>query len=178
VYFEVVLPERIVRLAGFGICPAGAPHRGTSVALLYRGLRQDLVQIEKSDMKGPDIMDRPERKLKQQVTQSVVMLLTVMAILTTLFCTQAFGANPNEEEIVPQESRSGEHVKYGLIAAAAAFGLGAIGAGIAIAHVGAAAMGAVAEKPQIAGQALIFVALAEGLVVFVFITALMILGKV
>ena len=63
------------------------------------------------------------------------------------------------------------------IAAAAAFGLGAIGAGFAISHVGAAAMGAVAEKPQIAGQALIFVALAEGIVVFGFITALMILGK-
>ena len=54
----------------------------------------------------------------------------------------------------------------------------ALGAGIAISHVGAAAMGAVAEKPQIAGQALIFVALAEGIVVFGFITALMILGKV
>ena len=36
---------------------------------------------------------------------------------------------------------------------------------------------AVAEKPQIAMQALIFVALAEGLVVFGFITALMILGR-
>ncbi len=71
-----------------------------------------------------------------------------------------------------------EVMKYGLIAAAVAFGLGAIGAGIAISHVGAAAMGAVAEKPEIAGQALIFVALAEGLVVFGFITALMILGKI
>jgi len=52
------------------------------------------------------------------------------------------------------------------------------GAGFAISHVGAAAMGAIAEKPQIAGQALIFVALAEGIVVFGFITSLMILGKV
>ena len=67
---------------------------------------------------------------------------------------------------------------YAFLAAAVAFGLGAIGAGIAIGNVGAAAMGAVAEKPEIAGQALIFVALAEGLVVFGFITALMILGKV
>jgi V/A-type H+-transporting ATPase subunit K len=67
---------------------------------------------------------------------------------------------------------------YAFISAAVAFGLGAIGAGIAIGNVGAAAMGAVAEKPEIAGQALIFVALAEGLVVFGFITALMILGKV
>ncbi len=68
--------------------------------------------------------------------------------------------------------------KYGLIAAAAAFGLGAIGAGIAIGNVGSAAMGAIGEKPEIASQALIFVALAEGLVVFGFITALMILGRV
>jgi V/A-type H+-transporting ATPase subunit K len=73
---------------------------------------------------------------------------------------------------------SSEVQKYGLIAAAVAFGLGAIGAGIAIANVGSAAMGAIGEKPEVAGQALIFVALAEGLVVFGFITALMILGKV
>ncbi|RKX79507.1 MAG: ATPase, partial [Spirochaetes bacterium] len=66
----------------------------------------------------------------------------------------------------------------GLLAAAVAFGFGAIGAGIAIGNVGAAAMGAISEKPEIAGQALIFIALAEGLVVFGFITALMILGKV
>ncbi len=123
-------------------------------------------------------MDKPERKLKRQVAQSIVMLLTVMAILATLFCSTSFGEASNEGETVQPVPTSGEHVKYGLIAAAVAFGMGAIGAGIAIAHVGAAAMGAVAEKPQIAGQALIFVALAEGLVVFGFITALMILGKV
>ncbi len=68
--------------------------------------------------------------------------------------------------------------KYGLMAAAIAFGLGAIGASIAIAYVGSAAMGTLGEKPELASQALIFIALAEGLVVFGFITALMILGKV
>ncbi|MBN1561767.1 F0F1 ATP synthase subunit C [candidate division KSB1 bacterium] len=67
--------------------------------------------------------------------------------------------------------------KIALIAAAIAFAAGALAAGFAISHVGAAAMGAVAEKPEIGGQALIFIALAEGLVVFGFITALMILGK-
>ncbi|MBN1837036.1 MAG: ATPase [Spirochaetales bacterium] len=69
-------------------------------------------------------------------------------------------------------------MRFGLLAAAAAFGFGAIGAGIAIGNVGAAAMGAISEKPEIASQALIFIALAEGLVVFGFITALMILGRV
>ena len=137
------------------------------------------------------IMEQPARKLKSSITNSMIVLCTIMAIVGTLFCAGSFaraaeGDNLNQVPDVNNSSvhnnadasTSGEHVKYGLIAAAIAFGLGAIGAGIAISHVGAAAMGAVAEKPEIAGQALIFVALAEGLVVFGFITALMILGKV
>lgn len=64
------------------------------------------------------------------------------------------------------------------LAAAIAFGIGALAAGMAIGKVGSAAMGAISERPEIASQALIFIALAEGLVVFGFITALMILGKV
>jgi V/A-type H+-transporting ATPase subunit K len=63
-------------------------------------------------------------------------------------------------------------------AAALAFSIGALAAGMAIGKVGSAAMGAISERPEIASQALIFIALAEGLVVFGFITALMILGKV
>ncbi|HEC03683.1 MAG TPA: ATPase [Phycisphaerales bacterium] len=103
-----------------------------------------------------------------------------MTITGTLFCTNAFASGSQDQATVESDmsSTKADVMKYGLIAAAIAFGLGAIGAGIAISHVGAAAMGAVAEKPQIAGQALIFVALAEGLVVFGFITALMILGKI
>jgi len=125
-------------------------------------------------------MDKPSRKLKSQIIQSVVVLFTVMTILGTLFCTNAFASASDDQVTVESEmsSTKADVMKYGLIAAAVAFGLGAIGAGIAISHVGAAAMGAVAEKPEIAGQALIFVALAEGLVVFGFITALMILGKI
>ena len=64
------------------------------------------------------------------------------------------------------------------LAAALAFGFGSLGAGMAISKVGSAAMGAISERPEIASNALIFIALAEGLVVFGFITALMILGKV
>ena len=125
-------------------------------------------------------MRESERKLKSHIIQSVVMLCTVMAIVGTLLCASGFaGVSPDEESLTSEmSSTKAEVMKYGLIAAAVAFGLGAIGAGIAISHVGAAAMGAVAEKPEIAGQALIFVALAEGLVIFGFITAYLILGKV
>ncbi len=125
-------------------------------------------------------MNDVRQKLKLQITQSLIVLFTVMAIITTVFCTSSFAQGSNEQEAMQNQNAPAnvEAMKYALIAAAAAFGLGAIGAGIAISHVGAAAMGAVAEKPQIAGQALIFVALAEGIVVFGFITALMILGKI
>jgi len=127
-------------------------------------------------------MNEPERKLKLHITQSVIAVFTLMAIIGTIFCTNVFAESSSNEQTIQSEpemsTNKAEVMKYGLIAASIAFGLGAIGAGIAISHVGAAAMGAVAEKPQIAGQALIFVALDEGLVVFGFITALMILGKV
>ena len=123
-------------------------------------------------------MNDAESRLKLNITQSIVMLVTIMAIVATVFCTSAFGESSRTSEAAGTVVKAPENVKWGLIAASVAFGMGAIGAGIAISHVGAAAMGAVAEKPQIAGQALIFVALAEGLVVFGFITALMILGKV
>ena len=127
-------------------------------------------------------MNEPERKLKLHITQSVIAVFTLMAIIGTIFCSSVFAESSTDEQTIEAEQEMSETkagvMKYGLIAASIAFGLGAIGAGIAISHVGAAAMGAVAEKPQIAGQALIFVALAEGLVVFGFITALMILGKV
>ena len=125
-------------------------------------------------------MNQAQKTLKANITHSIVVLLTGMAIIGTLFCSNALAQSSHEGETVQQEiapEKAGV-MKFALIAAAVAFGLGAVGAGLAISHVGAAAMGAVAEKPQIAGQALIFVALAEGIVVFGFITALMILGKV
>jgi len=72
---------------------------------------------------------------------------------------------------------SPEAVKWGFIAAALVAGLGALGAAYAVAVVGAAAMGAVAEKPETAGRALIFVGLAEGIAIYGLIIAVMILGR-
>jgi V/A-type H+/Na+-transporting ATPase subunit K len=107
---------------------------------------------------------------------SLVVSLLVMVLAGILFSASAFGQEAESATPAITAEQAGVQ-KFGLIAAALAFGLGAIGAGIAIANVGSAAMGTIGEKPELAGQALIFIALAEGLVVFGFITALMILGK-
>lgn len=71
---------------------------------------------------------------------------------------------------------SPEVMKWGFIAAALVTGISAIGAAYAVAVVGAAAMGAVAEKPETAGRALVFVGLAEGIAIYGLIVAIMILG--
>jgi len=68
-------------------------------------------------------------------------------------------------------------MRWGFMAAATVAGLAAVGAAYAVAIVGAAAMGAVAEKPEVAGRALIFVGLAEGIAIYGLIIAIMILGR-
>ena len=73
---------------------------------------------------------------------------------------------------------SPEIVKWAFISAALVAGRAAIGAAYAVAVVGGAAMGAVAEKPETAGRALIFVGLAEGIAIYGIIIAVMILGYV
>ncbi|MGB5965462.1 MAG: ATP synthase subunit C [Sulfurimonadaceae bacterium] len=64
------------------------------------------------------------------------------------------------------------------LAAALAVGLSTIAGGIAVGLVGAAAMGAIGEKPEISGKALIFLGLAEGIAIYGLIIAIMILGRV
>ncbi|MDE2027268.1 MAG: F0F1 ATP synthase subunit C [Candidatus Omnitrophica bacterium] len=61
---------------------------------------------------------------------------------------------------------------------ALAVGLSSLAAGFAVAYVGAAAVGAISEKPEIVGRALIFVGLAEGIAIYGLIIALIILSRI
>lgn len=122
-------------------------------------------------------MYEPRRAFVRKVASSLVFLGAVVVMLTAVSVTDLF-AQEAETADRPMTAEEADVARWGFIAAAVAFGFGALGAGIGISNVGAAAMGAISEKPEIAGQALIFIALAEGLVVFGFITALIILGRI
>ncbi len=52
-----------------------------------------------------------------------------------------------------------------------------LGAAYAVARIGAAAMGAATEKPELLMRSLMFVALAEGLAVLGFVIAMLMVGK-
>ncbi|MDR2211556.1 MAG: ATP synthase subunit C [Spirochaetaceae bacterium] len=60
-------------------------------------------------------------------------------------------------------------------AAALAVGFSCIAGGIAVAQIGAAAMGALSENPEVSGKALLYVGLAEGICLWGFLVAMLIL---
>jgi V/A-type H+-transporting ATPase subunit K len=66
---------------------------------------------------------------------------------------------------------------YVSLAAAISTGLASVGAGIAVSGTGAAAVGAIAEKPESFGRALIFVGLAEGIAIYGLIIAFLVLNR-
>lgn len=76
-----------------------------------------------------------------------------------------------------QPPRTGGNSGLIYIAVALCVGFSSLAAGWAVSTVGAAAMGAISEKPELAGRALIFVGLAEGIAIYGLIVAIMLLGK-
>jgi V/A-type H+-transporting ATPase subunit K len=68
-------------------------------------------------------------------------------------------------------------MEFGLLAIGAglAVGLGAIATGYAQAKIGAAGIGALAEKPELAGRVILLVAIPETLVILGFAVAAMII---
>ncbi len=88
--------------------------------------------------------------------------------------------SPALAQALPIAARQQTGLEVGLayIAAGLAVGLGAIGAGWAVAVTGAAAVGAMAEKPEIFGRALVIVGLAEGIAIYGLIVAILIIGRI
>ena len=66
---------------------------------------------------------------------------------------------------------------YAKLAAALSTGLACIGAGIAVSGTGAAAVGAIAEKPETFGRSLIFVGLAEGIAIYGLVISFLVLPR-
>ena len=64
------------------------------------------------------------------------------------------------------------------IGAAIAVAASSLGAGIAIAYAGSAALATVSEQPDLFGRAMVVVGLAEGVAIYGLIIAVLILGKV
>ncbi len=100
----------------------------------------------------------------------VIALMVIGFGLLWLFSPQTvLAANP------AQAAKSTD--PYVSLGAAIAVGLATISAGIAVSNTGAAALGAMAERPETFGRALVFVGLAEGIGIYGLIVAVLILQR-
>ena len=99
------------------------------------------------------------------------LLAGVGTLVLTAALTPAFAAEVAAQGLAP------EVLAWGLAAAAASTALAALGAGFAVAKVGTAAIGALAEKPDLFGRLLIFVGLAEGIAIYGLIVSILILNR-
>ncbi len=102
---------------------------------------------------------------------AVASMLSLVA--TLLFWWPADAA----EATAPAAALPPAALNWGFVAAALATGLSSLGAGIAVAGVGSAAIGALAEKPELLGRALIMVGLAEGIAIYGLIISILILNR-
>ncbi|MCD6166246.1 ATPase [bacterium] len=118
------------------------------------------------------------RKLGRAKLLSFTILFATVIILT--FILAAYTSSGAEKETQSQATTQDQSSARGMgfLAAAISTGLSVLGAGFAVAQVGTAAVGAVAEKPELIGRSLIYVGLAEGLAIYGLIIAIIILGKI
>ena len=123
-----------------------------------------------------------QNDFKRKLVGFGVLLIFVMFAVVGLGAVKSFAQNHGQTEntMTSEEATHADSgvTKFAFLAAAIAVGVGSLGAGAAVGYVGAAAMGAIGEKPELAGRALIFVGLAEGIAIYGLIIAIMILGKV
>lgn len=99
----------------------------------------------------------------------IVACLVVGVGLVWLFAPETAEASGLAQEAAADPYKS--------IAAAIAVSFGSIGAGYAVSTTGSAAIGAIAEKPETFGRALIFVGLSEGVAIYGLIIAFIILNR-
>ena len=97
----------------------------------------------------------------------IIAVLMLCVVSGGLFASEAEAAAAQETSAVTQA------IKY--VSAGLAVGFACIAGGMAVGKIGAAAMGAMSENPELSGKALPFAGLAEGICLWGFLVALLIL---
>jgi V/A-type H+-transporting ATPase subunit K len=113
-----------------------------------------------------------------RATQDLVVgfkAFNVMLGLMALGVIAVWLASPNTVLAAGAALQEAAADPYVSLAAALSTGLASIGAGIAVGGTGAAAVGAIAEKPEAFGRSLIFVGLAEGIAIYGLIISFLVL---
>lgn len=105
----------------------------------------------------------------------VVIALALFAATASLSFAQTPVTTSGTEAAASAAAAAAPQSSWKYIAAALAVGISCIAGGIAVGQIGAAAMGAMSENPELSGKALPYAGLAEGICLWGFLVALFIL---
>jgi V/A-type H+-transporting ATPase subunit K len=108
---------------------------------------------------------------------SVIALSALLALGGTVLLLGLFPAPAGAQAPAAATSLPADAWRWGLMAAAISTGLSSLAGGYAVARLGTAAVGALAEKPDLFGRLLIFVGLAEGIAIYGVIISILILNR-
>lgn len=116
---------------------------------------------------------KPESRAVVLVTMAATLAALVAVAVSVLIFEEVLAATPAAAAGAPAP----EALSWGFVGAALATGLSTLGAGIAVGKLGAAAVGALAEKPELFGRLLMLVGLAEGIAIYGLIVSILILNR-
>ena len=122
--------------------------------------------------RSPDVPSPAARTLAISPSFALAALLGLGAIAGLALLTRAFGASPPGGGTLPPEAWP-----WGLLAAGLTTSVSTVGAAWAVCRVGSAAVGALAEKPELFGRLLIFLGLAEGLAIYGLIVSILLIDR-
>ena len=111
---------------------------------------------------------------------ALIALILVLGFASTalmLWTPDARAATDAAAAVALGKSGTGIDSSWVFIGAALATGMSSLGAGFAVAKVGTAAVGALAEKPELFGRLLIFIGLAEGIAIYGLIVSILMLNR-
>jgi V/A-type H+-transporting ATPase subunit K len=111
------------------------------------------------------------------VPLALVGLALLFGLASTALLLWAPDAHAAGDAAVAAARGAGIDSSWVFIGAALATGMSSLGAGWAVAKVGTAAVGALAEKPELFGRLLIFIGLAEGIAIYGLIVSILMLNR-
>lgn len=110
------------------------------------------------------------------MNKKIFIVMSVLALfgIAGMFAQESV-TEPAAETQVEQPAPADNTQAVKFIAAGLAVGIACIAGGMAVGKIGAAAMGAMSENAELSGKALPFVGLAEGICLWGFLVALLII---
>jgi len=122
-----------------------------------------------------------ESKLRVTITMTAALILA-LALPIGLGLSAAIAGTAKEPPAdqalgAPAAQRSATEVLAFAFSVAFTTGMACASAAYAVGKVGAAALGAASERPELLGRSLLFVGLAEGIAIYGLIIAILLLGR-